>query len=124
QAAREGARVASVEASHIGASATDSSCGSVAGPVSPANVPGMTADVLPATNRMMAPFAAITSSDLPYVCNGAPTAPVPPGQACATAVPNAYVSVNARLTVRPITAVISSISPAINTQASASMVIN
>ncbi len=60
QAAREGARVASVEADWIGS--TDPSCGTLGGPVCPANFAALQADVTAAANRMVAPFGSIASN--------------------------------------------------------------
>ncbi|MEJ7749458.1 MAG: TadE/TadG family type IV pilus assembly protein, partial [Candidatus Limnocylindrales bacterium] len=53
-AAREGARLGSVEASYRGS--TDASCGAPGGPVCPANNAALLADITTAANRQMAPF--------------------------------------------------------------------
>lgn len=122
QAAREGARVASVEASWMGKA--DPSCGSAAGPVCPANVTALSADVLAGANRMIVPFSSIASSDLAFVCSDTPPASVPNGQACPAPGIGDYVSVRVGATFRPLTPLISSIFPSIATQASAAMIIN
>jgi Flp pilus assembly protein TadG len=122
QAAREGARVASVEAFWMGK--TDPSCGSAAGPVCPTNLTALGTDVLAGANRMITPFAAIASSDLAFTCGSTPSAAVPNGQACATPGIGYYVSVRVASTFRPLTPIISSIFPTIDTRASAAMVIN
>jgi Flp pilus assembly protein TadG len=122
QAAREGARVASVEAGWMGKS--DASCGAAAGPVCPANVSALRTDILAGANRMMQPFATIPLSDLYTSCDGS-TAPNPvTTQTCADNDTTSLVSVRVVGTYRPLTPLISSIFPTIPTQASATMVIN
>jgi Flp pilus assembly protein TadG len=122
QAAREGARVASVEAYWMGKS--DASCGSAAGPVCPANLTALRTDVLAGANRMMQPFATLTNSDLFTSCD----ASTPPGtvtsQTCSSQTIGGLASVRVTSTYRPLTPLISSIFPTIPTQASATMVIN
>jgi Flp pilus assembly protein TadG len=124
QAAREGARLASVEAMWVGR--TDSNCNATGGPVCPATVAALRADVLAASNRMMAPFGAIADADLYTSCD-ATTPPTPVTTAtCAAAgrKPGAVVSVRVVLTYRPITPLISSFFSSIPTSGSATMVIN
>lgn len=124
QAAREGARVAAVEASWMGKAATEASCGAVAGPVCPSNLAGLRADVLSGANRMMAPFGSIASADLYTSCDGA-TAPAPvTTKTCANTDVGSVASVRVVAVFRPITPLISSLFPSITTQASATMVIN
>ena len=122
QAAREGARVAAVEASWTGS--TDPTCGAVAGPVCPSTVAALRTDVLSGANRMMAPFGAITSADLYTSCDQT-TAPTPvTTQTCTYRNSAGLASVRVVVVFRPITPVISSLFPSFTTQASASMVIN
>jgi len=122
QAAREGARVAAVEASWTGS--TDATCGATAGPVCPATVAALRADVLNGANRMMAPFGAIASTDLYTSCDQT-TSPTPvTSQTCTYRTSSGLASVRVVVVFRPITPVISSLFPSITTQASASMVIN
>ena len=121
QAAREAARVAAVEASWTGS--TDPSCGTAGGPVCPANLAALRADMLAGANRMMAPFGSITLADL-YTSCGA-TAPTPVNtQTCADWAINRYASVRVVMVFRPLTPVVSSMFSSITTQASATMVIN
>jgi Flp pilus assembly protein TadG len=125
QAAREAARVASVEASWIGSSRAD--CNQPAGPVCPANVNAFKADVLAAANREMAPFGSIAAADLYTSC--AATAPTPVttqtcGAAAADRAPGNLVAVRTVITFRPITPIISSIVSSVITSGSATMVIN
>ncbi len=62
QAAREGARLAAVEAGHIGwTTADDPGCGSAGGPVCPANLAALKADLQTAVNRMAAGLGTITN---------------------------------------------------------------
>jgi Flp pilus assembly protein TadG len=124
QAAREGARLASVEAMWVGR--TDSNCNAVGGPVCPANVTALRADILAAANRMMAPFGAIANADLYTSCDATtPPTPVTTTTCAASArQPGALVSVRVVLTYRPITPLISSFFSSIPTSGSATMVIN
>ena len=123
QAAREAARVAAVEASWVGKAGVEPSCGTAGGPVCPANLAALRADMLAGANRMMAPFGTIALGDLYTSC--APTAPSPvTTQTCADGSINRYVSVRVVMVFRPITPVVSSMFSSITTQASASMVIN
>ncbi len=126
QAAREGARVASVEASWMGSS--DPSCGSTGGPVCPANLAALKADVTAAANRMVAPFGTIATV---YIsCD--PQGSAPSGSwttaSCSSNAPGApnydVVSVRVLLTFRPITPIASSIVGNVTTSGSATMVIN
>jgi Flp pilus assembly protein TadG len=57
QAAREGARVGSVESSYRGSS--DDACGTLGGPVCPSNDSALLADIRTGANRMMVPFGTV-----------------------------------------------------------------
>ena len=124
QAAREAARVASVEASWIGASG--SGCGTAGGPVCPANVAGLRADVLAAANRNILPFAALTSADLHTRCD--PSGGTPSGDwganSCVSNGPGNVASVRVSSSFTAITPIISRIVGTVPMSASASMVIN
>ena len=128
QAAREGARVAAVEAYWIGSA--DLGCGTADGPVCPAGVTGATnslqADVTAAANRMIAPFGAV--KDVYISCQ--PTGTVPPANwtnvdcAAGDRSPNTHeVWVRVDLTFTPLTPVVGQ-GWALTTSASATMVIN
>jgi len=121
QAAREAARVAAVEAYWVGSS--DPSCGTFGGPVCPANLGALRADMLAGANRMMAPFGSIALADLYTNCATMAATPVTT-QTCVDNAINRFVSVRVVLTFRPITPVVSSMFSSIPTQASATMVIN
>lgn len=122
QAAREGARVAAVEASWMGS--TDPGCGGAAGPVCPANLNALRTDILGGANRMMAPFGKIAAADLYTSCDAA-TAPSPvTTQTCSSPTVQGVASIRVVTVFRPITPLISSLIPSITTQASAAMVIN
>ena len=122
QAAREGARLAAVEASWLGSS--DLSCGTLGGPICPATVAAMQADVLTAANRMVAPFGSIASSRLYLRCDMSGSAPTGAwtGDSCTNNSTNNVVSVRVQLTFMPITPVLSNFAPTLS--GSASMVIN
>lgn len=126
QAAREGARVAAVEASWIGS--TDSSCGAPGGPVCPADGNALRADALAAANRMVAPFGSIAT--LYISCDAAggspPTGAWTTGTACTTnsGASGNLVSVRVLLTFTPITPVIAQLIGTVTTSGSATMVSN
>jgi Flp pilus assembly protein TadG len=123
QAAREATRVAAVEASWIGKSA--SNCNQTGGPVCPADLAAFRADVLAAANRMMAPFGSIADVDLYTNC--ATTAPTPVTTQTCNYTPVGspqFASVRTVLVFRPLTPVISSFFSSITTSGSATMVIN
>ena len=124
QAAREGARLASVEASWIGA--TDTGCGSVNGPVCPASAAAMKTDIISAANRMNAPFAVVTGADVFVRCDpsgGTPTGNWT-GTSCTSNGSGNVASVRVTGTFQPITPVISQIVGTVSMSASTSMVIN
>ena len=124
QAAREGARLASVEASWIGA--TDTGCGSADGPVCPASAAAMKTDIISAANRMNAPFAVVTGADVFVRCDpsgGTPTGNWT-GTSCTSNGSGNVASVRVTGTFQPITPVISQIVGTVSMSASTSMVIN
>lgn len=122
QAAREGARVGAVEASWMGR--TDPICGTVGGPVCPADPTALRTDILSGANRMMSPYGAIAIADLYTRCDASPQATAVTTQSCVAPVPTGGVAVRVVMVFRPITPVISSLFPSITTQASATMGIN
>jgi Flp pilus assembly protein TadG len=124
QAAREGARLASVEAGWIGVA--DAGCGSVNGPVCPASAAAMKTDIVNAANRMSAPFAAVTAADVFLRCDpsgGTPTGNWT-GSTCTSNSAGNVASVRVTGTFRPITPVIGQIIGNVTMSASTSMVIN
>jgi hypothetical protein len=124
QAAREGARLASVEASWIGVS--DPGCGSAGGPVCPANVTAMKTDIISAANRMIAPFASIASADVFVRCDPSGGAPSGnwTGTSCSSNTTGHVASVRVTGTFRAITPIVSQIVGIVPMSASTSMVIN
>lgn len=126
QAAREGARLASVEASWIGASTAG--CGASGGPVCPANVATLKTHVVDAVNRMVAPFGTVPAANVFVRCDtpgNAPTGAWAPGTSTCTAnTTGNLASVRVVLTFTPITPVLSGIVGTITTAGSATMVIN
>ena len=126
QAAREGARLAAVEASWIG-NTTDLSCNQLGGPVCPASPAALTTDATNAANRMVAPFGSV--SNLYISCDpvgSAPTGAWTSGTACTTnsGATGNVVSVRVLLTFTALTPVIAQIMGTITTSGSATMVIN
>jgi Flp pilus assembly protein TadG len=102
QAAREGARVGSVESSYRGSS--DSACGSLGGPVCPASDTALLSDVRSGANQMMVPFGAV---DNVYMSCVSETGTPPTGQwtstACSSNSPGSRISVRVTATFSPIT---------------------
>lgn len=125
QAAREAARVASVEAFWIGR--TDANCNQPGGPVCPPNLAAFRADVLAAANRMVTPFGSISASELFTSCDAgsAPTGSWT-SQTCSAAGRSvgALVSVRVILVFNPLTPVVGQMYSSITTSGSATMVIN
>jgi len=124
QAAREGARLASVEASWIGSTGTG--CGAASGPACPATAAALKTDIVEAANRMIAPFAVVTSADVFVRCDpsgGTPTGTWT-GTSCTSNATGNVASVRVAGTFRPITPVISQIVGIVSMSASTSMVIN
>ena len=127
QAAREGARLAAVEASWLGNPTSDPSCNQPGGPVCPANLAALTTDATNAANRMVAPFGSV--SNLYLSCNpsgSAPTGAWTSGTACTTnsGATGNVVSVRVVLTFTPLTPIIAQVMGTITTSGSATMVIN
>jgi hypothetical protein len=122
QAAREAARVASVEASWMGSS--DPSCGTVGGPTCPANVTALKRDITAAANRMVKPFGPITT--VYFACTSPGSAPTGSWttQSCGTNASTNLVSVRIVLTLAPVTPVIGQLVGSVTTTGSATMVIN
>jgi Flp pilus assembly protein TadG len=126
QAAREGARLAAVEAYWIGRS--DSSCGATGGPVCPANETAFKADIRAAANRMVSPFGLISDAQLFFSCDPVGTVSTAGWTTAACPAANRgfrsnVVSVRVVLTFTPITPGLSGIGT-ITTSGSAAMVIN
>lgn len=124
QAAREGARLGSVEAGWLGSG--DPSCGATGGPVCPASVTALRDHVLAAANRMVSPFGSIGSGKVYLSCDArgsAPTAPDWTGATCANHAPNNVVSVRVELDFTPITPILGQLFST-SLSGSASMVIN
>jgi Flp pilus assembly protein TadG len=126
QAAREGARLAAVEASWIGSSAAG--CGTAGGPNCPANAAALKTNVVAAVNRMVAPFGSVPAANVYIRCDtpgNAPTGAWAPGTTtCTSNTTGNLASVRVVLTFRPITPILSSIVGTITTAGSATMVIN
>ena len=128
QAAREGARLASVEAGWMGS--TDPACATANGPVCPAGVtsgsPNLKADVRTAANRMTSPFGTISDSHLYLSCDPQGSAPTGSwtGATCAKPSTNSLVSVRVEMQYVPITPIIGQLLGSIWLSGSASMVIN
>lgn len=126
QAAREAARVVSVEASWVGEA--DPGCNQVGGPTCPADLTELRAHALDAANRMMQPFGQITDAELHLSCDPDGSAPTggwsSPPLTCDDRDPKDVVSVRVVLVFQPITPVIGTLFASITSTASATMVIN
>jgi hypothetical protein len=124
QAAREAARVASVEARWIGS--TDPACNTSGGPVCPATFAAFKADLVAAANRMVVPFSTIPSDQLYVSCDepgGAPTGNWTTS-ACPSNTTGKLVSVRVTLTFSAITPIIGQMIPPMSLAGAASMTIN
>lgn len=122
QAAREAARVASVEASWIGSS--DASCGTTGGPTCPANATALKSDITAAANRMVKPFGPITTVYFSCTSPGSAPSGAWTTQSCGTNASTNLVSVRIVMTLSPITPVIGQIVGTVTATGSATMVIN
>jgi Flp pilus assembly protein TadG len=107
QAAREGARVAAVEASWL--TSTAANCNPLLGPVCPADATALSADAIAAANRMVGPFGSITALYISCdaTAGSAPTGAWTSGTACtkSSGATGNVVSVRVVLTYHPITPV-------------------
>ncbi len=125
QAAREGARLGSVEASYRGS--TDAACGTLGGPVCPANDAVLLADIATAADRMMAPFGTVDSASMSCVL--APPDGTPPtgewtGTTCSNHAPGDVISVRVTAAFEPLTPVISQLFGVRTLSGSATMFVN
>ena len=122
-AAREGARLGSVEASWRGSA--DASCGAAAGPTCPANDAALVADITAAANRQMAPFGSVSNVYLNCVNNsGAPPTGGWVGATCASTASGGFLSVRVTYTWQALTPVVGNVMGVITTTASATVTIN
>lgn len=132
QAAREAARVASVQAYWVG-NTTDASCNQPGGPTCPADEAAMRTNVVGTANGMMTSVGTIASSGLHISCTGA-SASTPTGNwtsppnGCSTAAvrtaSGSRVSVRIAMTFQPITPLIGQFFNSIELESSATMTIN
>ncbi len=123
QAAREAARVASVEAYWVGSA--DPSCNQPGGPVCPATVAALRADALTAANRMLTPFGPITAAQLFLRCDA--SSPPTGGwtdQTCSSRASGSLASVRVTLSITPITPLIDRLFPSMTSTAAATMVVD
>jgi Flp pilus assembly protein TadG len=122
-AAREGARLGSVEASWRGSS--DPSCGATAGPVCPANDTQLINHITAAANRQMAPFGAVTNVYLSCTSSsGTPPTGAWTGSSCGDPNSGSQLSVRVTYTWRAITPLIGNVMGQINTSGSSTVIIN
>ena len=123
QAAREGARVGSVEASYRGSH--DPACGSLGGPVCPANDSALVSDIRDGANRMMTPFGTVGSVYISCVAatGSPPTGSWTSSNTCSSSSPGSVISVRVIVNFQPITPVLGQMLGA-TLSGSASMVVN
>jgi TadE-like protein len=129
QAAREGARLAAVEAYWVGRDGTPEglACGNPGGPVCPADLAALRSNVLGAANRMMIPFGSISDANLHLSCDAtaAPaTAWTSPPRSCSARSTGDLASVRVVMVFQPITPIIGQLFSSIQSAASATMAIN
>jgi hypothetical protein len=123
QAAREGARQASVEISWLGSS--EASCGTTGGPICPATFDVLKTHVVTAVNRMTAPFGSIGTANVFMSCD-ATTAPTGnwTTSSCSSRATGSLVSVRVTYIFSPITPVVGQILGNLALSGSTTMVIN
>lgn len=122
-AAREGARLGSVEASWQGS--TDPSCGATGGPVCPPSTATLTTHIRDAANRQMAPFGSVSNVYLRCVAaTGTPPTGAWTGATCAAPAAGGWISVRVTYTWRAITPIIADVMGTISTSGSATVIIN
>jgi Flp pilus assembly protein TadG len=122
-AAREGARLGSVEASWRGS--TDPSCGKAGGPVCPANNTVLVQHITAAANRQMAPFGAVDNVYLRCVGGtGTPPTGQWTGVSCGSNAAGGYLSIRVTFTWSAMTPMIGNIMGDITSSASATVFIN
>jgi Flp pilus assembly protein TadG len=107
QAAREGARAGTVEASYRGSD--DSACGQLGGPVCPANDAALFTSIQTAANREMSPFGSVGSLYISCVADDGtpPTGNWTSGNTCPNNSTGDQLSVRVTATFTPITPVLS-----------------
>lgn len=122
-AAREGARLGSVEASWLGS--TDPSCGTAGGPVCPTNAASLITHITVAANRQMTPFGAVSNVYLSCVdASGTPPSGPWTSSSCGASGSGGVLSVRVTYSWTGITPVIRNIMGTITASASASVTIN
>lgn len=122
-AAREGARLGSVEASWKGSG--DPSCGAAGGPVCPANDTQLRNHIRAAANRQMAPFGAVDDLYLSCVdANGTPPSGNWTATSCGSPAAGGQLSVRVTYTWNAITPLISSVMGSITASGSSTVFIN
>ena len=122
-AAREGARKASVEASWI--QKANTSCGTIGGPVCPADAATLKAHVLTAANQEMAPFGSVTNLYISCDDSTPPTGQWTSGTACTSGTTSGQlVSVRVTYAWSAFTPIVSSIMGNITASGSTTMTIN
>ena len=128
QAAREGARLAAVEASWVGSTAPR--CDQPGGPVCPADTSELRSHVVTAANRMMVGVDQLTDAEVHLSCDattppsGQWTSPTNNCNSAAERASNSFVSVRVETSYQPITPLIAQIFSSIDSVASATMIIN
>jgi hypothetical protein len=148
QAAREGARVAAVEAGWLGIPLSTPGCVNAPSDIGAGNpgahvcrqlVSDMKSDIVAAINSMVVGVGPISATDVYISCNSGTAGDLPPtgawteavgGNGCVDALgneissPGDQVSVRIVSTFRPITPIVSSIAITVSRSSSATMVIN
>jgi Flp pilus assembly protein TadG len=122
-AAREGARLGSVEASWRGS--TDPSCGKAGGPVCPASNAVLIQHITAAANRQMAPFGSVNNVYLQCVgATGTPPTGLWTGATCASNASGGFLSIRVTFTWNAMTPMVGNIMGDITSSASATVFIN
>lgn len=122
-AAREAARLGSVEAYWLGSA--DPTCGTAGGPVCPANYTALEAHITAAANRQMSPFGTVTNLYVECVASsGTPPTGAWTTKTCTQRASGGYLSVRVTYLWRPLTPILGNVMGPITTSASATVTIN
>lgn len=128
QVTREAARLATAQASWVGeTTSTEPTCNTAGGPVCPADVATLKANLDAAANRMAVGMGTIPSTQIYLQCNpSTSTAPTGAwtGSTCNTRTSGSLVSVRIAYTFQMITPIVGQIANNLSLSATTTMVIN
>jgi Flp pilus assembly protein TadG len=127
QATREAARLAATQAYWVGNPSAETTCNTAAGPVCPADVAALKANVDAAANRMAVGLGALPPAQIFIQCNASTSTPPTgswTGSTCSSRSAGSLVSVRIAYTHTMITPIVGQIANNLSLSASTTMVIN